>query len=112
MHDILEYLEVVVPPAFSCDEFEISAAVVLECQDFVACGCPGVAPYEEEEALFYASLMDHRALMAVRSAWEHADHEARARGEHAALRPFLLETVAHSMSLALAEPDVANRPRR
>ena len=104
MHDILDYLEVVVPPAFSCDEFEVSAAVVLECQDFVACGCPGVAPYEEEVALYYASLVDHRSLVAVRSAWEHADDEARAHGEHAALRPFLRETVAHSAALALAEP--------
>jgi hypothetical protein len=104
MHDILEYLEVVVPPAFSCDGFEVSAAVVLECQHFVACGCPGVAPYEEETALYYASLMDPRSLEAVRSEWEHADDEARAHGEHAALRPFLQNTVAHSKSLALAEP--------
>ena len=112
MHDILEYLEVVVPPAFSCDEFEVSAAVVLECQDFVACGCPGVAPSEEEEALYYASLMDHRALVAVLSAWERADDEARAHGEHAALRPFLQETVAHSASLALADPDRPEIRRR
>jgi len=104
MHDILDYLEVVVPPAFSCDEFEVSAAVVLECQDFVAIGCPGVAPSEEEAALYYASLMDHRSLVAVLSAWEHADDEARAHGEHAALWPFLQETVAHSSSLALSEP--------
>ena len=73
MHDILEDLGVVVPPAFSCDEFEVSAAAVLECQDFVADGCPGVPPYEEEEALYYASLIDHRWLVAVRSAWAHAD---------------------------------------
>lgn len=104
MHDILEYFEVVVPPAFSCDEFGVSAAVVLECQEFVACGCPGVAPYEEEEALFYASLLDHRLLVELRSAWEHADDEARAHGAHAALRPFLQETVEHWQSLALAEP--------
>jgi hypothetical protein len=104
MHDDpLDYLEVVVPPAFSCDEFEVSAALVLECQDFVARGCPGV-PYEEEAALYYASLMDHRSLVELRSAWEHADDEARAHGEHAALRRFLQETVAHSASLALAEP--------
>src|SRR4051812_42856525 len=77
MHGILEYLEVVVPPAFSCDEFEVSAAVVLECQDFVASGCTGVAPYEEEEAQYFASLMDHRSLVAVLSAWEQADGEAR-----------------------------------
>lgn len=93
-HDILEYLEVVVPPAFECDEFEVSAAVVLECQDFVARGCPGVAPSEEEEALYYASLIDHDSLVAVRSDWEHADHEA--------LGQFLEETIAHSASLALA----------
>jgi hypothetical protein len=104
MHDVLDYFDVVVPPAFCCDEFEVSATVVLECQDFVASGCPGVAPYEEEEALYYASLMDHRSLLAVRSAWEHADTEARAHGQHAALRPFLQETVAHSTSLALANP--------
>src|SRR3954454_10756788 len=72
MQDILDYLEVVVPPAFSCDEFEVSAAVVLECQDFVACGALGVAPSELEEALYYASLMDHGSLVAVRCAWEHA----------------------------------------
>ena len=104
MHDILDCLDVVVPPAFSCDEFEVSAAVVLECQDFVARGCPGVAPYEEEEALYFASLMDHESLVAVCSAWEHADGEARAHGEHAMLRTFLLETIAQSGSLALAEP--------
>src|SRR3954467_10538723 len=104
MHDILEYLEVVVPPAFSCDEFEVSAAAVLECQDFVACGCPGVPPYEEEEALYYASLMDPRSLGPGRGPWEHAGDGAQAHGEHAALRPFLREAVAHSTSLALAEP--------
>jgi hypothetical protein len=104
MHDILDYLQVVVPPAFSCDEFDVSAAVVLECQDFVASGCPGVAPYEAEEALYYASLVDHGSLVTVRSAWEHAHDEARAHGQHVALRPFLQETVAHSASLALAEP--------
>jgi hypothetical protein len=87
-HDILDYLDVVVPAAFSCDEFEVSATVVLECQDFVASGCPGVPPFEEEEALYYASLMDHRSLVEVRCAWEEADH--------AALGPFLQETVAHS----------------
>jgi hypothetical protein len=100
----LDYLDVVVPPAFCCNEFEVSAAAVFECQDFVAIGCPGVAPYEEEEALYYASLMDHRSLVAVRSAWAHADTEARAHGQQAALRPFLQETVAHSASLALANP--------
>ncbi len=104
MDDILDYLDVVVPPAFSCDEFEVSAGVVLECQEFVARGCPGVSPYDEEEALYYASLMDHRSLVAVRSAWEHADDEARAHGERATLRSFLLETIAHSASLALAQP--------
>lgn len=104
MHDVLDYLDVVVPPAFYCDEFEVSATVVLECQDFLAAGCPGVAPYEEEEALYFASLVDHRSLVAVRSAWEHADTEARAHGQHAALRLFLQETVAHSASLALARP--------
>lgn len=104
MDDILDYLDVVVPPAFSCDEFEVSASVVLECQDLMARGCPRLAPYDEEEALYYASLMDHRSLVAVRSAWEHADGEARAHGEHATLRPFLLEMIAHSASLALAEP--------
>ena len=67
-------------------------------------GCPGVAPCEEEAALYYASLMDHRSLVAVCSAWEQAETEARAHGEHAALRPFLQETVAHSASLALANP--------
>jgi hypothetical protein len=101
MHDVLDYLDVVVPPAFSCDEFEISAAVVLECQDFLASGCPGVPPYEAEEALYYASLMDHRLLVAVRTAWEHAETEAQAHGHHAALRPFLRETVASSSSLTL-----------
>jgi hypothetical protein len=104
MHDVLEYLDVLVPPAFCCDEFEVSAALVLECQDFLACGCPGVAPCEAEEALFYASLIDHRSLLAVRSAWERAENEALAHGQHAALRPFLQETVAHSASLALASP--------
>jgi hypothetical protein len=104
MHEALDYLDVVVSPAFCCDAFEVSATVVLECQDFVASGCPGVAPCEQEEALYYASLMDHRSLAAVRSAWEHADAEARARGRRAALRPFLKETVAHSASLALANP--------
>jgi len=104
MHEVLDYLDVVVPPVFCCDAFEVSAAVVLECQDFVAAGCPGVAPCDEEEALYFASLMDHRSLVAVRSAWEHADSEARAHGQHAALRPFLQETVAHSASLALANP--------
>jgi hypothetical protein len=103
MREILDYLQVVVPPSFCCDEFEVSAEVVLECQDFVADGCPGVA-YEGEAAMYYASLMDHHSLVEVRSAWEHADDEARAHGEHAALRPFLQETVAHSESLALAEP--------
>jgi hypothetical protein len=111
MHGILDYLEVVVEPSFSCERFEVSAAVVLECQDFVACGCPGVAPYEEEAALFYASLMDHRALMEVQEAWEHADDEAMAHGEHAALRPFLQETVAHSDSFVLDEPMLVGEPR-
>lgn len=104
MDDVLEYLDVVVPPAFACDEFEVSAAVVLDCQDFVACGCPGVAPDGEAEALYYASLMEHRLLVAVRAAWQDADEAARAHGGHAALGPFLQETVAHSASLALAEP--------
>ena len=105
MHDVLDYLDVVVPSAFSCDEFEVSATVVIECQDFVATGCPGVAPCSEEEALYYASLSDHRSLVEVRTAWEHADTEARAHGQHAALRPFLQEAVAHSASLALARRD-------
>jgi len=104
MHDVLDYLDVVVPSAFSCDEFEVSATVVLECQDFLASGCPGVGPFEEEEALYFASLMDHGSLVEVRSAWEQADNEARAHGEHAALRPFLQETVAHSVFLTLAHP--------
>jgi hypothetical protein len=104
MHDVLDYLDVVVPSAFSCDEFEVSATVVIECQDFLASGCPGVAPSEEEEALYYASLMDHDSLAAVRDAWEQADSEAQAHGEHAALRPFLQEAVAHSALLALAWP--------
>jgi hypothetical protein len=101
MHDVLEYLDVVVPPAFCCDEFEVSAAVVIECQDLLASGCQGVAPYDKEEALYYASLIDHRSLVAVRAAWEHAVAEALAHGQHAALRPFLQETVAHSASLTL-----------
>ena len=103
MHDILEYLEVVVPASFACGEFEIAAVVVLECQDFVARGCPGVAPDGQEAALYYASLIDHRSLVEVRSAWKHADDEARAHGEHAELGPFLHETIAHSASLALDE---------
>jgi len=113
MHGILDYLEVVVEPSFSCDRFEVSAAVVLECQDFLACGCPGVAPYDEAElCAYYASLMDHRALMDVQEAWEHADDEARAHGEHAALRPFLQETVAHSEAFVLDEPMLIGEPRR
>lgn len=102
MRDILDYLEVVVPPAFCCDELKFSAAVVFECQDFVASGCPGVPPYEEEEAMYFASLINHRSLVEVLCAWEQADDEARAHGEHAALRPFLQEAVAHSSSLAIS----------
>ncbi len=103
MHDILDYLDVVVPPAFSCGEFEVSATVVLECQDLVARGCPGLTPYDEEEALYYASLMDHRSLEAVRSAWDE-DQDARELGEDAALRRFLQQTIGQSVSFALAEP--------
>ena len=69
MSDILDYVDVVVPPAYSCDEFEVPASVILECQDFVASGCPGVAPYDELEALYFASLADHRSLVELRSAW-------------------------------------------
>ena len=68
MIDILDYVEVVVPPAYSCGEFEVAASVILECQDFVAAGCPGVAPYELAP-LYFASLADHRSLVELRSAW-------------------------------------------
>ena len=57
--DILEFVDVVVPPAYSCGEFEVTASTILECQDFVAAGCPGVAPYELAP-LYFASLADHR----------------------------------------------------
>lgn len=66
--DILEFVDVVVPPAYSCGEFEVTASTILECQDFVAAGCPGVAPYELAP-LYFASLADHRLLVELRSAW-------------------------------------------
>jgi hypothetical protein len=65
MSDVLNDLNVVVPPAYSCSEFEVSSSVILECQDFVACGCPGIAPYDELEPLYFASLADHNALVAL-----------------------------------------------
>lgn len=64
----LNDLNVLVPPAYSCNEFEVSGAVILECQDFVACGCPGVTPDDAMEALYFASLADHNALLELRAA--------------------------------------------
>jgi len=95
VRDILEYVEVVVPPAFSCGEFEVSAAVILECQDFVARGCPGVAPYVLAP-LYFASLMDHRSLVELRSAWLRLSDEAAAHGERAALRPAISNAASDS----------------
>jgi hypothetical protein len=69
MSDILDDVDVVVPPAYSCDEFEVAASTILECQNFIASGCPGVAPCDELEALYFASLADHRSLVELRSAW-------------------------------------------
>jgi hypothetical protein len=102
MSDILEYVEVVVPPDCSCGEFEVSAAVILECQDFVARGCPGVAPYDLE-ALYFASLADHRTLVDLHSACLQAYSDAAAHGENAALRPILVAAMARSPSLTLRE---------
>jgi hypothetical protein len=33
MLDIMDFVEVEVPPAFTCGEIELSAALILECQD-------------------------------------------------------------------------------
>ncbi len=68
MSDVLNDLNVVVPPSYSCSEFKVSSSVILECQDFVACGCPGIAPYDELEPLYFASLADHNALVKLCSA--------------------------------------------
>lgn len=69
MSDTLKDVSVVVPPDFTCGEFEVSGAVILECQDLLASGCPGIPPYEEEAVLYFASLADHAELLALRSAW-------------------------------------------
>ncbi len=75
MSDTLKDVSVVVPSDFTCGEFEVSGAVILECQDLLASGCPGIPPYEEEAVLYFASLADHAELLAMRSAWlrRHAD---------------------------------------
>jgi len=86
MHDILDDVEVVVTPAYSCDEFEVAASVILECQDFVASGCPGVAPYEELEPLYFASLADHRSLVELRSAWLRLHEDSTAVSERSRTR--------------------------
>lgn len=86
MIDILDYVEVVVPPEYSCDEFEVAASVILECQDFVELGCPGVPPYELAP-FYFASLADHRALVELRSAWMRLAEESSRHGEAATLAP-------------------------
>jgi hypothetical protein len=91
MIDILDYVEVVVPPAYSCGEFEVAASVILECQDFVEMGCPGVAPYELAP-LYFASLADHRSLVELRSAWMRLAENATRQGEAATLRPAAMLT--------------------
>ena len=93
MVDILDYVEVVVPSAYSCDEFELPASVILECQDFVALGCPGVAPYELAP-LYFASLADHRSLVELRAAWMRLCEDAVAQGEAPTLRPSMLDVSA------------------
>lgn len=97
MSDILDYVEVVVPPAYSCDEFEVAASTILECQDFVELGCPGVAPYELA-ALYFASLADHRSLVELRSAWLRLAEDMMAQGEAATLRPESTDAAAGSPS--------------
>ena len=93
MIDILDYVQVVVPPAYSCGEFEVAASVILECQDFVALGCPGVAPHELAP-LYFASLADPRSLVALRSAWLRLSVDAIAHGEAATLRPSTMDAAA------------------
>ena len=95
MIDILDYVDVVVPPAYSCGEFEVAASVILECQDFVASGCPGVPPYELAP-LYFASLADHRWLVELRSAWLRLSEDSTAQGEAATLRPTTMSAAATS----------------
>ena len=93
MIDILDHVQVVVPPAYSCGEFEVAASVILECQDFVALGCPGVAPHELAP-LYFASLADPHSVVALRSAWLRLSVDAIAHGEAATLRPSTMDAAA------------------
>ncbi len=86
MSDVLDFVKVVVPAAYSCGEFKVAVSVILECQDFVAQGCPGVAPYELAP-LYFASLADHRSLVELRSAWLRLSESSPAQGEAATWRP-------------------------
>ena len=67
MINLLDDEEVVVSDAYSSSELHYTASFILECQDFVAHGCPGVAPYDLA-VLYFASLADHRELLERRAA--------------------------------------------
>ena len=101
MSDMLEYVEVVVPPDCSSGEFEVSAATILACQELVACGCPSVAPCDLDEVLYFASLADHRTLVELHLAC--ACFEAAEDRESAGLQQVLSDAMAKSPCLTLRE---------
>ena len=84
--NILDLVSLVVPCAACGGTTEISARVVLGSEKMLHEGCPVQNPRNCPE-VYYASLIDSKALDDLCAAWSRLEASARAHGSEAVLRP-------------------------